>query len=115
MFSPVHCVWLLVSLCVCGTSNFERFYLRRYYRFAICFTIRFVHFTCVFGCDSCEMRKRNVVQMVACSKKGGSQVCNLSVVVIVKRGVLFMFLSPFGMFLCIFVCLSFYHFNDLYI
>lgn len=28
----------------------------------------------------------------------------------VKRGVLFMFLSPFGMFLCIFVCLSFYLF-----
>ena len=26
MFSPVHCVWLLVSLCVCGTSNFERFF-----------------------------------------------------------------------------------------
>ena len=45
--------------------------------------------------------------------KGGSEVCNLSVVVIVKRGVLFMFLSPFGMFLCIYVCLSFYHFNDL--
>ena len=115
MFSPVHCVWLLVSLCVCGTSNFERFYLRRYYRFAICFTIRFVHFTCVFGCDSCEMRKRNVVQMVACSMKGVSEVCNFSVVVIVKRGVLFMFLSPLGMFLCIFVCLSFYLFNDLYI
>lgn len=57
MFSPVHCVWLLVSLCVCGTSNFERFFLRRYYRFAICFTIRFVHFTCVFWSDSCEMCK----------------------------------------------------------
>ena len=26
MFSPVHCVWLLVSLYVCGTSNFERFF-----------------------------------------------------------------------------------------
>lgn len=26
MFSPVHCVWLLVPLCVCGTSNFERFF-----------------------------------------------------------------------------------------
>ena len=49
MFSPVHSVWLLVSLCVCGISNFERFFLRRYYRFAICFTLRFVHFTCVFG------------------------------------------------------------------
>lgn len=34
---------------------------------------------------------------------------------IVKRGVLFMFLSQFGMFLCIFVCLSFYLFNELYI
>lgn len=34
---------------------------------------------------------------------------------IVKRGVLFMFLSPFGMFLCIYVCLFFYLFNDLYI
>ena len=33
----------------------------------------------------------------------------------VKREVLFMFLSPLGMFLCIFVCLSFYLFNDLYI
>ena len=33
----------------------------------------------------------------------------------VKRGVLFMFLSPLGMFLCIFVCLSLYLFNDLYI
>lgn len=32
---------------------------------------------------------------------------------IVKRGVLFMLLSPFGMFLCIYVCLSFYLFNDL--
>lgn len=47
--------------------------------------------------------------------KGGSEVCHLSVVLIVKRGVLFMFLSPFGMFLCIYVCLSFYLFNDLYI
>lgn len=26
MFSPVHCVWLLLSLCVCGTSNFVRFF-----------------------------------------------------------------------------------------
>ena len=26
MFSPVHCVWRLVPLCVCGTSNFERFF-----------------------------------------------------------------------------------------
>lgn len=26
MFSSVHCVWLLVSLCVCVTSNFERFF-----------------------------------------------------------------------------------------
>lgn len=34
---------------------------------------------------------------------------------IVKRGVLFMFLSQLGMFLCIFVCLSFYLFNELYI
>lgn len=34
---------------------------------------------------------------------------------IVKRGVLFIFLSPLGMFLCIFVCLSFYLFNELYI
>lgn len=48
------------------------------------------------------MRKRNVVQMVACSMKGGSEVCNFSVVEIVKRGVLFIFLSPLGMFLCIF-------------
>ena len=93
--------------------EFRAFFLCGYYRFAICFTLRFVHFTCVFWCDSCEMRKRNVVQMVACSMKGGSQVCNLSVVVIVKRGVLFMFLSQFGMFLCIYVCLSFYLFNDL--
>ena len=34
---------------------------------------------------------------------------------IVKRGLLFIFLSPLGMFLCIFVCLSFYLFNELYI
>lgn len=34
---------------------------------------------------------------------------------LVKRGVLFMFLSPLGMFLCVYVCLSFYLFNDLYI
>ena len=95
--------------------EFRALFLCGYYRFAICFTIRFVHFTCVFGCDSCEMRKRNVVQRVACSMKGGSEVCNFSVVEIVKRGVLFMFLSPFGMFLCIYVCLSFYLFNDLYI
>lgn len=26
MFSLVHCMWLLVSLCVCGTSNFVRFF-----------------------------------------------------------------------------------------
>lgn len=26
MFSPVLCVWLLLSLCVCGTSNFVRFF-----------------------------------------------------------------------------------------
>lgn len=95
--------------------EFREFFLLGFYRFSIRFSIRFVHFTCVFGCDSCEMRKRNVVQMVACSMKGGSEVCNFSVVVIVKRGVLFIFLSPFGMFLCIYVCLSFYLFNDLYI
>ena len=95
--------------------EFRAFFLCRYYRFAICFTIRFVHFTCVFGCDSCEMRKRNVVQRVAFSMKGGSEVCNFSVVEIVKRGVLSMFLSPLGMFLCVYVCLSFYLFNDLYL
>lgn len=91
------------------------FFLRRYYRFAICFTIRFVHFTCVFWCDSCEMRKWNVVQRVAWSMNRLSDIWDFCAVEIVKRGVLFMFLSPFGMFLCIYVCLSFYLFNDLYI
>ena len=44
-----------------------------------------------------------------------SEIWMFRAVEIVKRGVLFMFLSPFGMFLCIFVCLSFYLFNELYI
>lgn len=35
------------------------FFLRRYYRFAICFTIRFVHFTCVF----CAIHVRCVSEM----------------------------------------------------
>lgn len=53
MFSPVHCVWFLVSLCVCGTSNFERFFfvgsivLRyvfviRLCLFHLCFSVRFM-------------------------------------------------------------------------
>lgn len=56
MFSPVHCVWLLLSLCVCGTSNFELFF-RGYYRFAILFSDTLCPFPCVFWCVSCEMRK----------------------------------------------------------
>lgn len=52
MFSPVHCVWLLVSLFVCGTSNFERFFfvgtivlryvLRYVCSFHLCFLVRFM-------------------------------------------------------------------------
>lgn len=52
MFSPVHCVWLLVSLCVCGTSNLERFFFvgtidLRYFlairlSIPLCFLVRFM-------------------------------------------------------------------------
>lgn len=65
MFSPVHCVWLLVSLCVCGTSNFERFFFVG--TIVLRYVLRYVLFISLvfFWCDSCEMRKRNVVQRVA--------------------------------------------------
>ena len=48
MFSPVHCVWLLVSLCVCVTSNFERFFfvgtivLRYVLRYVLFFSLVFL-------------------------------------------------------------------------
>lgn len=90
-------------------------FFRGNYRFAILFSDTLCPFPCVFWCDSCEMRKWNVVQRVAWSMNRLSEIWNFSVVEIVKRGVLFMFLSPFGMFLCIYVCLSFYLFNELYI
>ena len=56
MFSPVHCVWLLVSLCVCGTSNFERFFfvgtivLRYVLRYVLFISLVFfsaIHVRCV--------------------------------------------------------------------
>ena len=56
MFSPVHCVWLLVSLCVCGTSNFERFFfvgtivLRYVLRYVLLISLVFlgaIHVRCV--------------------------------------------------------------------
>lgn len=68
IFSPVHCMWLLVSLCVCGTSNFVRFffvgtidlryvlrYILRYILFiSLVFSVRFmwdVYVKC--GLDVC--------------------------------------------------------------
>ena len=56
MFSPVHCVWLLVSLFVCGTSNFERFffvgtivlrYVLRYVLFISLVFLGAIHVRCV--------------------------------------------------------------------
>ena len=56
MFSPVHCVWLLVPLCVCGTSNFERFffvgtivlrYVLRYVLFISLVFLGAIHVRCV--------------------------------------------------------------------
>ena len=56
MFSSVHCVWLLVSLCVCGTLNFERFffvgtivlrYVLRYVLFISLVFLGAIHVTCV--------------------------------------------------------------------
>lgn len=56
MFSAVHCVWLLVSLCVCGTSNFERFFfegiivLRYVLRYVLFISLVFfgaIHVRCV--------------------------------------------------------------------
>lgn len=56
MFSPVHCVRLLVSLCVCGTSNFERFffvgtivlrYVLRYVLFISLVFLGAIHVRCV--------------------------------------------------------------------
>lgn len=56
MFSPVHCVWLLVSLCVCVTSNFERFFfvgtivLRYVLRYVLLISLVFlgaIHVRCV--------------------------------------------------------------------
>ena len=56
MFSPVHCVWLLVYLFVCGTSNFERFFfvgttvLRYVLRYVLFISLVFFfsfHVTCV--------------------------------------------------------------------
>ena len=114
VFSSSLCVALGVFMRL-WNFEFRALFLCGYYRSAICFTIRFVHFTCVFWCDSCEMRKRNVVQRVAWPMNRWSEIWMFRAVEFVKRGVLFMFLSPFGMFLCIFVCLSFYLFNELYI
>lgn len=56
MFSPVHCVWLLVSLCVCGNSNFVRFFfvgtivLRYVLRYVLFISLVFfgaIHVRCV--------------------------------------------------------------------
>ena len=56
MFSSVHCVWLLVSLFVCGTSNFERFFfvgpivLRYVLRYVLFISLVFfgaIHVRCV--------------------------------------------------------------------
>ena len=56
MFSPVHCVWLLVSLCVCVTANFERFFfvvtivLRYVLRYVLFISLVFfgaIHVRCV--------------------------------------------------------------------
>lgn len=49
MFSPVHCVWLLVSLCVCGTSNFERFFFVGTIDLRYFLAIRYVHSLVFFG------------------------------------------------------------------
>lgn len=56
IFSPVHCMWLLVSLCVCGTSNFVRFFfvgtidLRYVLRYVLFISLEFFgafHVRCV--------------------------------------------------------------------
>lgn len=56
MFSSVHCMWLLVSLCVCGTTNFERFFfvgtivLRYVLRYVLFISLVFfgsIHVRCV--------------------------------------------------------------------
>lgn len=49
MFSPVHCVWLLLSLCVCGNSNFERFFLVGTIDLRYFLAIRYVHTLVFFG------------------------------------------------------------------
>lgn len=56
IFSPVHCMWFLVSLCVCGTSNFVRFFfvgtidLRYVLRYILFISLVFfgaIHMKCV--------------------------------------------------------------------
>lgn len=49
MFSPVHCVWLLLSLCVCGTSNFVRFFFVGTIDLRYFLAIRYVHSLVFFG------------------------------------------------------------------
>lgn len=67
IFSPVHCMWLLVSLCVCGTSNFVRFFfvgtidLRYVLRHILFISLVFfgaIHVGCV-----CEMRFRRLLDL----------------------------------------------------
>lgn len=52
LFSSVHCMWLLGSLCVCGTSNFERFFfvgtiVLRYVLFISLLFFGAIHVRCV--------------------------------------------------------------------
>lgn len=71
IFSPVHCMWLLVSLCVCGTSNYVRFFfvgtidlryvLRHILRYILFISLVFfgaIHVGCV-----CEMRFRRLLDL----------------------------------------------------
>lgn len=67
MFSSVHCMWILVSLCVCGNSNFERFFfvgtivLRYVLQYVLFISLVFFgafHVGCV-----CEMRFRRLLDL----------------------------------------------------
>lgn len=49
MFSPVHCVWILVSLCVCGNLNFVRFFFVGTIDLRYFLAIRYVHSLVFFG------------------------------------------------------------------
>lgn len=67
MFSPVLCVWLLLSLCVCGTSNFVRFFFVGTIDLRYFLAIRYVHSLVFFGAIHvgcvCEMWFRGLLDL----------------------------------------------------